>query len=338
MKTPAVTLSPRSRKLLRLAGWGVLVSLLLATLPFFVSVQSRALDWLTGLFLHPSGLREISMVTLTEVLFGFFVVFFSYGMIVARTWRQVLALSLAGLLVVTLVGPPPAQAQSSLVAAIQSVLKVINGKIQTALTEINKIRSAINKYYQDVVWPVALINQARALVTKMIGQYRGLMQSIVSINLKSATLPNPIGLENIMRNHATGDFASLATSFAKTYGSVPATTAAGPADRTMMDMDDALAMDNFKTLKESDSADDLTLQAADNIEDQASQAAPGSAPFLTATAVAASIESQALTQKMLAAELRQEAARLAHENALRKRGASITGDVNSQILNLLQKR
>ncbi len=90
-------------------------------------------------------------------------------------------------------------------------------------------------------------------------------------------------------------------------------------------MDDALAMDNFKTLKESDSADDLTLQAADNIEDQASQAAPGSAPFLTATAVAASIESQALTQKMLAAELRQEAARLAHENALRKRGASITG-------------
>ncbi len=92
---------------------------------------------------------------------------------------------------------------------------MINGKIQTALTAINKVRSAINKYYQDVVWPVALINQARALVTQMIGQYRGLMQSIFSINLKSATLPNPIGLENIMRNHATGDFASLATSFGK---------------------------------------------------------------------------------------------------------------------------
>ena len=105
----------------------------------------------------------------------------------------------------------------------------------------------------------------------------------------------------------------------------------------MMDMDDALAMDNLKTLKESDSADDLTLQAANSIEDQASQAAPGSAPFLTATAVAASIQSQALTQKMLAAELRQEAARLAHENALRKRGATITSEVNTQILNLLQR-
>jgi hypothetical protein len=277
-------------------------------------------------------------MVLTNVLFGFFFILFSYGMIVARTRRQLLALSLAGVLAVALVTPPPAQAQASLVTAIQSVLKVINGKIQIALTEINKIRSDIDKYYQKVVWPVALINQARALVTQMIGRYRGLMQSIFNINIKSATLPNPTALENVMRNHQTSDLAALTTSFGNTYGSVPPTTAANFADRTMMDMDDALAMDNFKTLKESDSADDLTLQAANDIEDQASQAAPGSAPFLTATAVAASIESQALTQKMLAAELRQEAARLAHENALQKRGATITSDVNSQILNLLQKR
>jgi hypothetical protein len=52
----------------------------------------------------------------------------------------------------------------------------------------------------------------------------------------------------------------------------------------------------------------------------------------------ASIQSQALTQKMLAAELRQEAARLAHDNAFRKRGATMIGDVNTQILNLLQRR
>jgi hypothetical protein len=279
----------------------------------------------------------ISMVALTNILFGFFFILFCYGMVIARSRPQLLALALAGVLAVALVSPPPTQAQASLVTAIQSVLNVINGKIQTALTAINTVRSTIDKYYQEVVWPVALIDQARALVTQMIGQYRSLMQDIFTTNLKSATLPNPIGLENIMRNRGTGDFASLTTSFGNTYGSIPTTTAASSADRTMMDMDDALAMDNFKILKASDSAGDLTLQAANNIEDQASQAAPGSAPFLTATAVAASIESQAVTQKMLAAELRQEAARLAHENALRKRGASITGDVNSQILNLLQR-
>lgn len=278
------------------------------------------------------------MAILTNILFGMFFISFCYGMIVARNRRQLLALTVAGVLAVSLAGPPPAQAQASLITAIQSVLNAINGKIQTALTAIEKVRSTIDKFYQAAVWPVALINQARALVTQMTSEYRGPMQNIFGINLKSATLPNSMALENVMRNHQTGDLAALTASFANTYGSVPTAAAASAADRAMMDMDDALAMDNLKTLKESDWADDLTLQEADDIEDQASQAAPGSAPFLTATAVAASIESQALTQKMLAAELRQEAARLAHENSLRKRGATITGDVSNQILNLLERR
>lgn len=278
------------------------------------------------------------MAALTSVLFGLVFGLFSYSMAIAKTRRQVLALTLAGVLAVALVSPPPAQAQGSLVAAIQSVLNVINGLIKTALNAINAVRTAIRNFYQQVAWPVARINQAKAMVTQMIGQYRSLMQSIFNINLNSATLPNPAALEGVMRNHQINDFASLSSSFQSMYGSVPTATAASPADRTMMDMDDALAVDNLKTLKESDAADDLTLEEANNIENAASQAAPGSAPFLTATAVAASIESQALTQKMLAAELRQEAARLAHENALRKRGATMTGDVNTQILNLLRRK
>jgi hypothetical protein len=277
------------------------------------------------------------MVLLTDVLFGLLVVLYSYWMVVARTRRQVLALTLTGVLVVALVSPPAAQAQASLIGAIQSVLNVINGLIKTATNSINSVRTAISNFYRQVTWPVALINQAKATVTQMIGQYRSLMQSIFNINLNSATLANPVALENVMRNHQTNDFGGLTSAYGNTYGSVPTVTAASPADRTMMDIDDALAVDNLKTLKESDASDDLTLQAANNIENAAGQAAPGSAPFLTATAVVASIQSQALTQKMLAAELRQEAARLAHENALRKRGATTTGDVNTQILNLLQR-
>jgi len=278
------------------------------------------------------------MVVLMDILFGLVFALFSYGIVIARTRRQLLALALAGILAVAVASPAPVQAQASLVTAIQSVLNVINGKIQTALAAINKVRSAIDKYYQEAVWPVALLNQTRALVTQMIGQYRNLMQSILNIRLNSATLPTPAALESIMRNHQTSDLAALTTSFGNAFGTIPTVPAASPSDRAMMDMDDALAMDNLKTLKESDSADDLVLDAANNIEDQAAQAAPGSAPFLTATAVVASIQSQALTQKMLAAELRQEAARLAHENTLRKRGASLTGDVSGEILNLLEKR
>ncbi len=327
--------SARYQTLLRSAAWGVLIVLFLASSPFLFGPMSRGLDWIVSAF--GQAMRGALMVLLTDALFGLLFVLFSYWMVVARTRRQILALTLTGVLVVALVSPPAAQAQASLIGAIQSVLNVINGLIKTATNSINSVRTAISNFYQQVTWPVALINQAKAMVTQMIGQYRSLMQSIFNIDLNSATLPNQVALENVMRNHQTNDFGGLTSAYGNTYGSVPTVTAASPADRTMMDMDDALAVDNLKTLKESDASDDLTLQAANNIENAAGQAAPGSAPFLTATAVVASIQSQALTQKMLAAELRQEAARLAHENALRKRGATMTGDVNTQILNLLQR-
>lgn len=278
------------------------------------------------------------MDTLILVLFGCLLALFGYGLVKAKTRRQVLALTLAGVLAVALIGPPPARAQGSLVAVIGSVLNVINGLIKTALNSINSVRTTVSNLYQQATWPVALITQAKTMVTQMIGQYRSLMQSIFNLNLNSATLPNPTALQSVMRNHQINDFSNLTTSFASTYGVLPTARAASAPDRTMMDMDDALALDNLKTLKESDAADDLTLQAANNIENGASQAAPGSAPFLTASAVTSSIVSQALTQKMLAAELREEAAHLAHENVLRKRGASMTGDINAQILKLLERR
>lgn len=302
-------ISPRNRTLLQFAGGGLLIILVLANLFF----------------------------SLTNVLLCALLALFSFGMVAAGSRRQALALTLAVALTLALVNPPAANAQASLLATLQSVLNVINGLIETALSSINSVRAAIGSFYQQITWPVALINQAKAMVTQMIGQYRALMRDIFKIDLRSATLPNPVALENSMRNHQTTDFGSLASAYGSTYGSLPVATGASPADRSMMDMDDALAIDDLKTLKESDAADDLALKAANNIEDAASQAAPGSAPFLTAAAVVASIQSQALTQKMLAAELRQEAARMAHENALRKRGAAITGDVNLQILNLLKR-
>ena len=122
------------------------------------------------------------------------------------------------------------------------------------------------------------------------------------------------------------------------YGPVPVVTAASLPDRAMTDMDDAMALDTLKTLKKTDEAGTLVLQAGDQLESGSGVAAPGSSPFLTAAAVVASIQCQALTQKMLAAELRQEAARLAHESALLKRSTTYTGQVGEQIINLLKRK
>ena len=251
--------------------------------------------------------------------------------------RRLVAVTLAGVMVVTLVGAPqPAQAQLGIPGAIQAVLNVINGVIQTALAAINTVRTAVNNLQQLVVWPQQLINQARAQVTQMIGQYRNPMSNIFKIQLNSATLPAPQTLEAIIRDHQVGNFSALTTMFTNNYGAIPVATAANPGDRAMSDMDDALALDNLKTLKAGDQATDLELQSADAIENSSSQAAPGSAPFLTATAITSAINAQALTQKLLAAELRQEAARIAHRNTLRKENAANTTQLRGVLVNLLQ--
>jgi hypothetical protein len=274
------------------------------------------------------------MHSLTFVLFT---LTFTWFMVSANSSRRVVTVTVAGVLVVTLLmAPPLAEAQGGLVQAIQAVLNVINGMIKGALTAINTARAAINNLYQNLIWPVQLINQARAQVTQMINQYRAIMASILNMGLSSATLPTPQSMETLMRDHRVNNFNSLTQTFGNTYGAIPTSVDASQADREMSDMDDALTLDSLKTLKASDNATDLELEAANAIENSASQAAPGSAPFMTASAVASCIRSQALTQKMLAAELRQEAAHISHQNGFRKRGATFTTQFRTLMMNLLQ--
>jgi hypothetical protein len=262
---------------------------------------------------------------------------FAWLVVTVKTRRKFMAVTLAGVMVMTLVGAPqPARAQSGILSGIQAVLSVINGVIQTALTSINTVRTEVNNLQQVVAWPQQLINQAKTQVTQMIGQYRNLMSNIFHVNLNSATLPNPQTFEAVIRDHRVNNFSSLTTTFGATYGPIPVASAANETDRAMSDMDDALALNSLKLLKASDQATDIQLRSADSIENAASQAAPGSAPFLTATAIVSGIHSQAVTQKMLAAELRQEAARLAHRNTLRKGNAANTTQLRGVLVNLLQ--
>ena len=268
-------------------------------------------------------------------LYTVFFSVFAWLMLTVHGRRWVLAVTLAGVIVVTLVvTPPQAQAQGGIIQAIQAVLKVLNTLILPVVNSIHGTRSANSTFYQTTVWPVQSISQANAQVLQMMGQYGNLMSRILGINLRSATLPAPQSMETLLRDHQVNNFAGLTQSFNSTYRTIPTPTDASQADRDMADFDDALTLDSLKTLKASDSATDLELQAANSIESAASQTAAGSTPFLTATATTSSIRSQALTQKMLAAELRQEAARIAHQNGLRKRGAMLTTQLRGTIMNL----
>jgi hypothetical protein len=266
----------------------------------------------------------------------FFSAFVGLAVLVSNP-RKFIAMTLGGVMVFTLIGlPQPALAQSGILSGIQAILRVINGMIQTALTSIRTVTTAVNNLQQVVVWPQPLLAQAKAQVIQMTGQYRTPMSNLFHVKLNSATLPNPQALEAIIRDHRVDNFSSLSTTFGNTYGLIPVATAAHPTDRAMSDMDDALALDNLKMLKASDQAADLELQSADSLENAAAQAAPGTAPFLTATAIVSGIHAHAVTQKMLAAELRLEAARLAHGNTLRKENTTQTTQLRGVLVNLLQ--
>ena len=274
------------------------------------------------------------MVPITAVI-GFLM------LLSAQSRRRMVAVALIGCLAIFAVAPPPAQAQAGCLSGdmlcyINLVLTTINQVVNGWLNSINTIRTTVLRMYQQTVWPVNLINQAKNQIVGMIGQFRGVMQGIMSINPHTATLANPVALENILRDRSTGNLGSLSQVYTNTYRPVPQAGKIAPEDRNMTDMDDALAQDNLKTLKMSDQAQDFMLQAADQIENIASTSAPGSAPFLTASSAVANIKSQAVMQKMLAAMLRQEAARVAHDNALRKRRSALAVQLQTDMSKVLK--
>jgi hypothetical protein len=229
-----------------------------------------------------------------------------------------------------------AAAAAAVVALITNTIGALFGTANGLLGSINNFLQALVNLWENIVYPIALINQTRMMVTQLIAQFRGLITAIDNINVRSATLPNPSALEAIMRNGLIADFGQFNQTYRTTYQQLPAVTDIDPGDRQRVDMSDALAMDTLKTLKASDDIVNQTLQASQIIEDEAAEAAPGSAAYLTGAGMVAAVENQAMMQRMLAAELREEAAILAHTNAIRKRQADMANQFGQNTTNLFK--
>ncbi len=234
----------------------------------------------------------------------------------------------------------PARAQAAGLGDILSLIKTITCTLQNAvggvLSEIQTINSEINKFRQQIIWPINEINQARAFVGATRARYTGLMSQIQSIKNNSANLANPKQLESALRGGQAGSMGQFQQLYAQVYAAVPQANAARPIQRDMMDIDDALAMDSLKTTIVSDQATQNLLSLADSLEQQSVDAAPGSAPLLTAQARITDLITQAQLAKMLAAELRQEAAKLAHQNALLRQSAASTRNLQNQMQQVLK--
>jgi hypothetical protein len=260
--------------------------------------------------------------------------------------RRVIALTLVGVVALTMVAPP-ARAQlgiPAVIAAATAVVNLINNTIggllnavRSTIGSINGVLTQFDRLWEQVVYPLQFINQARALVNSMIAQYRGLLTALLKVNVSSAQLPNPVALEAIIRDRNTGNFAQLTNTFGQTYRTIPQPNDAHPMERDLADIDDAMALANLKTLKASDAVVDQMMTAANVIEDEGVNMAPGSAPYLAGAGMIASVKSQAMMQRMVAAAIRQEAARVAHDNTVRKRNAMFGAQFRTDVQTMFKK-
>lgn len=250
-------------------------------------------------------------------------------------WKRRL---LIGVLLIEACIALPKYAQADFLSVFDKIFTSIQSDIGSSLKTINEISQQIQKLYQTTVAPLAAINQARGFVANSISSFRGQMNQIFNTRFSSAVTPGPQQFEGILHSRLSTQIPALQTSFTTNYGAIPRVNAASPQDRVMMDVDDALGQENLKTTLIADEGGDAILQTAEQMENQVAVSTPGSNPFLTAQAQVANLRCQAFMQKMLAAELRQEAGRIAHDNVLVKRRTAATGGINSLITGALSAR
>jgi hypothetical protein len=226
---------------------------------------------------------------------------------------------------------------ADIITLLTTITSTLQNGIGQVLSGIQSINTTVRNFEQQVVWPVTLINQTKAEVAQVRSQFTNLVGQIQSIPTNSASLVNPKQLEALLRSKQSGNLGQISASYTQVYQALPQANQATATQRNLMDVDDALALGALKTATASDQASQQMLNVADGLEQQAALSAPGSASILTAQAQAANLQNQAMLQRMLAAELRQEAARLAHTNALRKQSADANRTLRNNLLQILSR-
>jgi hypothetical protein len=220
---------------------------------------------------------------------------------------------------------------AAILAALSQMQSLMNTYIVAPLKTINQVEQSLANYEQQVMYPLAAINQAKTSVTQFESQFSQ-VSSLFHVNVSSATLPQSQDLESLLLSRNAGNVPSVSGQFQSVYGVVMPPNAASPQMRTMTDMTDAQAQDAMKRAIEIDALADAELAEADQMGQQISQAAPGSAPILEAEADVWMVRANAYTQAALAELMRTRGIDLANQSAISKL-ATTDNTTNNGLIN-----
>jgi hypothetical protein len=249
-------------------------------------------------------------MTKQEVLNSFF----------QRSWGFVKRKSVLLVAVLVLV-PFAARAQLGLdpcCAIISAGLNSISGLLKSVvakpLSAIQKLQQQASDFEQQIVYPISAINNARTLAGQMQGQLRQMTQ-IYRLPVNSATLPTPQQLEQTLLSRSPQAIPQIPQSYSAVYGPVMTAADAPQSVRDLVDMTDAEAQAALKKAVEMDALADIELAAADQINQQIQNAAPGSAPILEAQTAAWLVRANAYSQSAMAELIRVRSIDLANSSA-----------------------
>jgi hypothetical protein len=226
---------------------------------------------------------------------------------------------------------------AAILAALSKMQSLINTFIATPLKAINQYEQSVAKYEQEVMYPLVAINQAKSSVMQFENQFNQ-VSGMFRVNVSSATLPQSQNLESLLLSRNAANVPVLSGQFQNVYGVVMAQNAASPQTRTMTDMTDAEAQDAMKRAIEIDALSDAELNEANQMGQQISEAAPGSAPILEAEADIWVVRANAYTQAALAELMRTRGIDLANQSAISKMATSDNTNNNGLINGALTNR
>jgi len=246
------------------------------------------------------------------------------------------------LVVVVLMLPSKARSQLGLdpccaiiSAGLSTISNLLSSAVAKPLGAIQQLEQQSANFEQQVVFPIAAINQARGLAGQFQGQFVQ-MRQIFQVPTASATLATPQQLEQTLLSRNPGAVPQITSTYAILYGTVMRTTDAPQSVRDLVDMTDAEAQAAMKKAVEIDALADLELQAAEQINQQLQTAAPGSAAILEAQTSAWLVRANAYTQSAMAELVRVRSMELANTGAQVKFSAAHTSNLHNAGSLLLQ--
>ena len=226
---------------------------------------------------------------------------------------------------------------AAILAALSKMQSLMNTYIAAPLRTINQYEQSTAKYEQEVMYPLTAINQAKTSVIQFENQFSQ-VSGMFRVNVSSATLPQSQNLEALLLSRNAANVPTLSGQFQNVYGVVMPQNAASPQMRTMTDMTDAQAQDAMKRAIEIDALADAELNEANQMGQQISQAAPGSAEILEAEADVWVVRANAYTQAALAELMRTRGIDLANQSKASKLATTDNTNNNGLINGALTNR